>query len=171
MEKRHGKQWTKEEDKVLKKLFDNHKTFYEMSKELERTWFACKCRLARLGLIDMSADENLKWAEKYRVPNPVKFTQFEELKDMLRVGFTVQVPKEECELVEHTFDDDELDIISSYLQSRYARVAVASLEQHCFLKDKELQHSKEILENEIKVIKSLKKMTIEEREQVIKKLC
>ena len=171
METRHGKQWTKEEDKALKKLFDSHKTFYEMGKELERTWFACKCRLARLGLIDMSVDENLKWAEKYRVPNPVKFTQFEELNDMLRVGFTVEVPKEKCELVEHTFDDDELDIISSYLHSRYAKVAVDSLEQHCFLKDIELQNSKEILENEIKVIKSLKKMTIEEREQVIKKLC
>ena len=171
MEKRHGKQWTNEEDKALKELFYSHKTFYEMGKELGRTWFACKCRLVRLGLIDMSVDENLKWAEKYRVPNPVKFTQFEELNDMLRVGFTVEVPKEECELVEHTFDDNELDIISSYLQSRFAKVAVASLEQHCFLKDIELKQAKEILENEIRVVKNLKKMTIEEREQVIKKLC
>lgn len=171
MEKRHGKQWTNEEDKALKKLFYSHKTFYEMGKELERTWFACKCRLARLGLIDMSVDENLKWAEKYRVPNPVKFTQFEELNDMLRVGFTVNVPKEECELVEHTFDDDELDIISSYLQSRYAKVALDIMEDHCYVRHIELKQAKEILENEIRVVKNLKKMTIEEREQVIKKLC
>lgn len=49
--KRQGKQWTKKEDKLLKEMFLNCFSYKEMGKELDRSWFACKCRLARLGLI------------------------------------------------------------------------------------------------------------------------
>lgn len=165
---RQGKKWTIEEDKKLKALFNDSKSFFEMGKELDRTWFACKCRLARLGLIDdLKVGGPINWAEKFRVPKPANFKHFKELEQLMDNCFSF-IEEEETY---NTFDDEDLDIISAYLKARYSKVVIKLTEDHCFVKEIELKQSKEILEHEIRVVNSLKKMAIEEREKVIKKLC
>ncbi len=168
---RHGEKWTQEEDKKLKSLFNNHKSFYEMSIALDRTWFACKCRLVRLGLIGVdSRDNEFGFLEKYRVPNLFNFNQFQQLNDLIEEQPIFKQP-EQINTNNTTFSDDELVIISAYLKSRYSKISLQLMEDHCFVKKLELEQAKQILEDEIRVVNSIRKMSTSEREKFLHKIC
>lgn len=170
---RHGKEWTKSEDKKLERMFYNSFSFEEMGQELGRTWFACKCRLARKGLIPAFKNNSghvfSKEMERFRVPNP-DFTKinsmFEELNNMC---FDDIEPEEDTS---NTFSNAELNIVTDWLKTRLSRVVCKIADgSDCFVRNVELNTVKELLETEIKVANNMKKMTIAEREKVCKRLC
>lgn len=169
---RHGKEWTKSEDKKLEKMFYNHFSFTQMGEQLGRTWFACKCRLIRLGLISGSM-KNPKYGdtpfEPLRVPNPhpgILCSMFEKLNNMCFNNV------EQQEDTSNTFSTAELNIVTDWLKTRLSRVVCKLADgEHCFVRDLELNTVKELLETEIKVANNMKKMTVEEREKVCKRLC
>lgn len=170
---RHGKEWKKSEDYKLEKMFYNHFSFKQMGEELGRTWFACKCRLARKGLIpefkNNAGHTFSKDMEPYRVPNPdVNKIQgiFEDLNSLC---FIDEMPEEDTS---NTFSNAELNIVTDWLKTRLSRVVCKLADgEHCFIRDLELNTVKELLETEIKVANNMKKMTVEEREKVCKRLC
>lgn len=169
---RHGKEWTKSEDKKLEKMFYNHFSFTQMGEQLGRTWFACKCRLIRLGLISGST-KNPKYGdtpfEPLRVPNPdpgILCSMFKKLNNMCFNNV------EQQEDTSNTFSTAELNIVTDWLKTRLSRVVCKLADgEHCFVRDLELNTVKELLETEIKVANNMKKMTVEEREKVCKRLC
>lgn len=173
MANRQGKQWTKNEDKKLKEMFYNHFSFKQMAQELDRTWFACKCRLARLQLIEPFEREPEHFLigsmEPFRVPNPDVNrinSMFEELNNMCFND------TEQEEDTSNTFSTAELNIVTDWLKTRLSRVVCKLADgEHCFVRDLELNTVKELLETEIKVANNMKKMTVEEREKVCKRLC
>lgn len=177
---RHGKEWTKKEDLKLEKMFYNHFSFKQMGDELGRTWFACKCRLIRLGLIEGSC-KNPKYGdtpyEPFRVPCPEPKQSFEILIDFyIKKGFmempTVEVEIPDEEDTSRTFSDAELNIVTDWLKTRLSRVVCKLADGgDCFVRTAELNAVKELLETEIKVANNMKKMTVEEREKVCKRLC
>lgn len=147
--KRQGKQWTKKEDKLLKEMFLNCFSYKEMGKELDRSWFACKCRLARLGLIQPFRNTEEQFyvgtVEPYVVPN----------------GLTIQ-----------TFSNAELNIVTDWLKTRLSRVVCKladGTENMVVLAD--LNMCRDFLEQEIKIVNNMKKITVEEREKVCRRLC
>ena len=169
---RHGKEWTKSEDKKLEKMFYNHFSFTQMGNELGRTWYACKCRLARKGLIPEFKNNAgytfTKDTEPYRVPNP----DINKINDMFSQLNTMCF--NECEVEEdtwNTFSNAELNIVTDWLKTRLSRgVCKLADGEHCFLRDMELNTVKELLETEIKVANNMKKMPVGEREKVCKRL-
>lgn len=173
MADRHGKQWTKKEDKKLKELFLKCLSYKQMAKELGRTWFACKCRLARLQLIEPFERESEHFLigsmEPFRVPNPDK-ENMDHIVDSLR--YMCFSNFEEQEDTSNTFSNSELNIVTDWLKTRLSRVVCKLADgEHCFVRDLELNTVKELLETEIKVANNMKKMTVEEREKVCKRLC
>lgn len=170
---RHGKEWTKSEDKKLERMFYNSFSFGEMGQELDRTWFACKCRLARKGLIPAFKNNSghvfLKEMECFRVPNP-DFdkinSMFEELNNMC---FNCEESEQDTS---NTFSNAELNIVTDWLKTRLSRVVCKIADgSDCFVRNVELNTVKELLETEIKVANNMKKMTVAEREKVCKRLC
>lgn len=185
MAKRQGKQWNKDEDRQLTDLFYKGCNFIEMGKKLERTWFACKCRLARLDLIEPfernEEDFLIGALEPYRVPNFQKAS--ERLgKIMDEVGFGCEEYETEfrgccmghidSEDTSNTFSNAELNIVTDWLKTRLANVVCKLADgPSCFARDIELNTVKELLETEIKVANNMKKISVEEREKVLKRLC
>lgn len=180
---RHGKEWTKDEDRQLKDLFKSNHSFNEMSKKLGRTWFACKCRLARLGLIEPFErnieDFFISALEPHRVPNLQKASE-RIGKIMDEVGFGCeQYEFHGCcsghidsEDTSKTFSNTELNIVTDYLKTRLSRVVCELVDgSSCFVREVELNTVKELLETEIKVANNMKKISVEEREKVLKRLC
>lgn len=173
MANRQGKQWTKNEDKKLKELFLKCLSYKQMGKELGRTWFACKCRLARLGLIEpferRVEDFLIGGMEPFRVPNSDVNrinSMFEELTNMCFND------TEQEEDTSNTFSTAELNIVTDWLKTRLSRVVCKLADgEHCFVMGIELAQAKEFLETEIKVVNSMKKMPVGEREKVCKRLC
>jgi len=167
---RHGKKWTTEEDNCLKELFMKHRSYEQMSRVLNRTWFSCKCRLLRLGILSYDDcggfDESADF-EKFKVPNPYKPSEvFEDLCSMCFNDEKVE------EGTANTFSNAELNIITDWLKTRLARVAVKLADgEHCFIKEIELNTVKELLETELQVANSMKKISVKEREKVLKRLC
>lgn len=184
---RHGKEWTKEEDKKLEHLFNTHHSFAQMGKELGRTWFACKCRLARLELIPpfrKKAEEGyglIGDMEPYRVPNPEKIDFIEPFKELEKMCFGEEsqiIPCGCCsghidsEDTSNTFSNAELNIITDWLKTRLSSVVCRLADgDHCFMTEVELKTTKEFLETEIQVANNMKKITVKEREKVLKRLC
>lgn len=176
---RHGKEWTRKEDAKLERMFYEHFSFKQMGEALNRTWFACKCRLARKGLIPefknkaghTFSPENVsgKDVEQFRVPNPdpgILCSMFGELNNMCFND------TEQEEDTSNTFSNAELNIVTDWLKTRLSRVVCKLADgEHCFVRDLELNTVKELLETEIKVANNMKKMTVEEREKVCKRLC
>lgn len=182
---RHGKEWTKKEDKKLIKLFNEGNSFLQMGKQLNRTWFACKCRLARLGLIE-PFERNIEdffigALEPHRVPNIQKASE-KIGKIMREVGFGCEEYEKEfydsslshvdSEDTSNTFSTTELNIVTDYLKTRLSKVMCELADgSFCFVRDVELNAVKELLETEIKVANSMKKISVRERERVLKRLC
>lgn len=175
---RHGCTWTKKEDKRLKALFFEHKSFDEMGKALQRTWFACKCRLIRLGLIEGSC-KNPKYGdtpfEPFRVPCPDPKQSFESLIDFyIKKGFmempTVEVEIPDEEDTSRTFSDAELNIVTDYFKTRLAKLAVQKLDTVCFQKGLDISRVEDIFKCEIGRINNMKKMSVEEREKVLTRI-
>ena len=185
---RHGCTWTKKEDKRLKALFNDHKSFAEMGEALQRTWFACKCRLIRLGLIEGSC-KNPKYGdtpfEPFRVPNPelpanvvkileaIKNDMIENFHDMKcsdgrKVEITMELPNEED--TSRTFSDAELNIVTDYFKTRLAKLAVQKLDTVCFQKGLDISRVEDIFKCEIGRINNMKKMSVEEREKVLTRI-
>lgn len=163
---RHGKEWTKDEDRQLKDLFNGGYSFYEMGEKLGRTWFACKCRLARLQLIPpfnrKEEDFYIGSMEKYRIANPNL-----HLKDW-KIRFCIDGEED----TSNTFSNAELNVVTDYLKTRLSRVVCKLADgDHCFIGEVDLKLAQEILETEISVANSMKKMAVKEREKVLKRLC
>lgn len=162
---RHGKEWTKDEDRQLKDLFNSGYSFHEMSEKLGRTWFACKCRLARLQLIppfNSKEDFYIGSMEKYRIANPNL-----HLKDW-KIRFCIDGEED----TSNTFSNAELNVVTDYLKTRLSRVVCKLADgDHCFIGEVDLKLAQEVLETEISVANSMKKITVEEREKVLKRLC
>lgn len=159
---KHGKKWSSEDDEILKYLFNRHKSFEDMSKQLGRTWFACKCRLGKLGLIDISCEPNCEWAEKYRIPNPI--IDSSKLESLI-----IDLPDTDEFINYNTFNDEELSIVANYLKARLSKVVVQLLDDSCTVKQVELEQSKQVLKDEIMILNSLQKMNITDREKIIHK--
>lgn len=162
---RHGKQWTKDEDELLKKCFLECLSYKQMAKRLNRTWFACKCRLARLGLIQPFRNTEEQFyvgtVEPYVVPNGLTIQTFE---------FETGIEKGED--TSNTFSNAELNVVTDYLKTRLSRVVCKLADGgHCFIGEVDLKLAQEVLETEISVANSMKKITVEEREKVLKRLC
>lgn len=165
MESRKGKEWTKKEDELLKKCFLECLSYKQMAKKLNRTWFACKCRLARLGLIEPFERNDNEFYIGSLAPNVIPYTMDIE---------TVLVDNSEVvvEGTSNTFSNAELNIVTDWLKSRLSRVVCKLADgEHCFIMGIELEKAKEFLETEIKVVNSMKKITVKEREKVCKRLC
>lgn len=167
---RHGMRWTKKEDKLLVRLFKECCSYHTMAKELNRSWFACKCRLARLGLIkdefEMPKEGILYVNAPYEVPNKgegatFRFDIFEDLSQ--------QVFKDE-EDTSKTFSDAELNIVIDYFKTRLARLAIQKLDTKCFQRGLDISIAEDIFISEINKIKNVKTMTIEEREKVLSRI-
>lgn len=174
VEDRTGCSWSKKEDKKLKRLFFEHCSFQEMAQQLGRTWFACKCRLIRLGLMEGSL-KNPKYGETpfepYRVPWPPKFDDLVDcIRDMINEPYITKKDNSE-EDTSRTFSDAELNIVIDYLKTQIARISVLKLESSCFMRGIELSTAEDLFTNEIKKAQSLKRMSVEEREKVCKRLC
>lgn len=174
MADRHGKQWTKKEDKKLKELFLKCLSYRQMAKELGRTWFACKCRLARLGLIEpferRVEDFYVGSTEPDIIPRSIIFPSG----IIVSTDYDVEIEGEwnNEEDTSNTFSNAELNIITDWLKIRLSRVVCKLADgEHCFVRDLELNTVKELLETEIRVANNMKKMTVEEREKVCKRLC
>lgn len=171
---RHGKEWTKDEDRQLKDLFNSHHSFYEMGEKLGRTWFACKCRLARLGLIKPFErnveDFYIGSMEKYKIPN---CKEFEKVMIKFDPNFGLFNFCDKCEEdTSNTFSNAELNVVTDYLKTRLSRVVCKLADgDHCFIGEVDLKLAQEVLETEISVANSMKKITVEEREKVLKRLC
>ena len=163
--KRQGKQWTKKEDKLLKEMFLNCFSYKEMGKELDRSWFACKCRLARLGLIQPFRNTEEQFyvgtVEPYVVPNGLTIQTFE---------FESGIEEEED--TSNTFSNAELNIVTDWFKTRLSRVVCKladGTENMVVLAD--LNMCRDFLEQEIKIVNNMKKITVEEREKVCRRLC
>lgn len=161
---RQGKEWNKSEDEQLTNLFNKHCSYYEMGKKLGRSWFACKCRLARLGLIEPFEYNKDHYyignMEKFTVPNFnlkwVKYWDIDEIED---------------EDTSTTFSNAELNIVTDWLKTRLSLVVCKLADgENLFVKTLELNTVKQLLETEISVANSMKKLTVEERKKVLKRL-
>lgn len=188
---RHGCSWNNDEDRQLKALFDKHCSFAEMGEKLGRTWFACKCRCIRLGLIEGSC-KNPKYGETpyepFRVPNPPSFTEIIMKLDPDKVLFNTICGKHEHNDVvdslqylfdkvfkgepttSKTFTDEELDIVANYFKSRLAKICVQKTECTCIPKLNELCSAEDTFLAELNRVKMTKTMSIEEREKVLTKI-
>lgn len=157
---RQGCRWSKEEDKILVRLFKECCSYKTMAKELKRSWFACKCRLARLGLIkdeiEIPKTGVLYVNAPYEIPNK-------------ELGVVFQFdPFEEPEVDDSkTFSDDELNIVMDYFKTRLAKLAIQKLDTVCFQKGLDISRVEDIFKCEINKLKNLKNMSIEEREKVL----
>ncbi len=172
---RHGKEWKKSEDYKLEKMFYNHFSFKQMGEELGRSWFACKCRLARKGLIqpfkNNAGHTFSQDMEPYRVPNP-DINKMSDIFDSLSCMCFGDFEDETEEDTSNTFSNAELNIITDWLKTRLSRVVCKLADgSDCFIRSVELNTVKELLETEIKVANNMKKMTVAEREKVCKRLC
>ena len=173
---RHGKEWTKSEDNKLEKMFYNHFSFKQMGNELGRTWFACKYRLARKGLIpEFKNNAGHTFSklsndmEPFRVPNPGVRTIKSIFEDLNNLCFIDELPEEDTS---NTFSNAELNVVTDWLKTRLSSVVCKLADGgDCFVRTTELNAVKELLETEIKVANNMKKMTVEEREKVCKRLC
>ena len=172
---RHGKEWTKDEDRQLKDLFKSNYSFNEMGKKLGRTWFACKCRLARLGLIEPFERNPEEFyigsLEKYKIPNCMG--PIEAMMKFDSDGILFNSICGKCEEdTSNTFSNAELNVVTDYLKTRLSRVVCKLADGgHCFIGEVDLKLAQEVLETEISVANSMKKITVEEREKVLKRLC
>lgn len=170
VENRTGCSWSKKEDKQLKLLFSQHCSFQEMAEKLGRTWFACKCRLIRLGLIEGSL-KNPKYGdspfEPFKVPNPPKFAS--SLGSLLESLQELEWPDEE-EDTSNTFSTAELNIVIDYLKTQISRIVLSELDSENFIRQTELKTAKDLFTNEIKKVQSLKKMTVKDRQKVCKRI-
>ena len=97
---------------------------------------------------------------------------------MREVGFGCEEYEENClsdinsEDTSNTFSTTELNIVTDYLKTRLSKVMCELADDSfCFVRDVELNAVKELLETEIKVANSMKKISVEEREKVLKRLC
>lgn len=183
---RHGKEWTKDEDRQLTDLFYSHHSFRQMGDKLGRTWFACKCRLARLQLIPPFKNSKEYWGligdmEQYRVPYPHSINDiFEGLENMCFGEDSVftacgccsgHIDSQEASTV-NVFSDSELDVIKSWLKIRLSLIVCELADDTgCIIKQADLNQVKDVLETEIQLVNNMKKMTLEEREKVCKRLC
>lgn len=172
MANRQGKQWTKEEDELLKRYFLDCLSYKQMAKKLDRTWFACKCRLARLGLIEPfernSKDFYIGSVEPYAIPNSDTIITENVFDEMYTMFFNDSEMEEDTS---NTFSNAELNIVTDWLKTRLSRVVCKLVDEHSSLRGLELQRAKDFLETEIQVINNMKKMTVKEREKVCKRLC
>lgn len=161
MQERHGSSWTKKEDKKLIKLFNESKSFIQMAHELKRTWFACKCRLIRLGVIEGSLKNphlGETMVEPFRVPNPHSQRDFELIIDTESIGE---------EDTSKTFSDAELNIVMDYLKTRLARLAVQKVDSDIFVHTLQISQVEQTLTDELNKVKNIRKLSIKERERVL----
>lgn len=181
---RHGEKWTAEEDKQLEKAFYEGCSFTEMANRLKRTWFACKCRLARLGLIEPFDRNNKDFfigaIEPYRVPySEIEFFNIHniDIAKMEREIFNSYVDNKLVneyvsseEDTSNTFSNAELNIVSDWLKTRLINVVCKLTDENfCFIRGVELNTVKEIFENEIKLVTDMKKLSVKDREKILKR--
>ena len=165
---RDGKQWSKLEEEKLLSMFYEGYSYYEMSKELDRTWFACKCRLIKLKLLPFEKKEKempfMYDIEKYDVP-------FKNIKKeyISSISMSTWVNKEEGD-TSRTFSNTELNIVIDYFKTRLAKLALQKLDSKSFVKGIEIQTVEEIFKGEISKIRMAKDMTIEQREKILFRL-
>ena len=191
---RHGKKWTADEDRQLVCMYNKYDSYGDMGKKLHRTWFACKCRLIRLGVVKDEMSYN-GWSEAYKIPK-----DFEEKLDIsVKIADSVsqfinmfgncipcgceeckregkltadkeELTKSEIYTDEFTFSTQELDIVRQYLECRLAKVCT-ELAKNKELASSILLHSiREHITDELGAIRNLMKMTLPERRKVCKKL-
>lgn len=169
---RHGCKWTKKEDRILIRLFRECCSYHTMAKELNRSWFACKCRLARLGLIkdefEIPKKGILYVNAPYEVPNNRAQFTFELPEEVTESPAYIKIMEEED--TSKTFSDAELNIVMDYFKTRLARLAIQKLETQCFQKGLDISVAEDIFTSEINRIKNVKTMTIQERERVLNRI-
>lgn len=160
-----GCKWTKKDEQILTDMFWSGRSYDEMAKRLQRTWFACKCRLIKLQLIPYNPDVTdmslIKSVEKYDVPlrHSAKTGQCATQEE---VDNFINTNEEDTS---RTFSTTELNIVQDYLKSRLARLAVQKLGASIYVKQLEIARLEEIFTNEISKIEMAKNMPVFERER------
>ena len=160
--KRGGYKWTKAEEQALIKMFHEGRQYDYMAKQLNRSWFACKCRLIKLQLIPFSEEDTqyslLSSVEKYDIP----------LKKCLKMDtFDVYEIKENNS---RTFSNDEIDIVISYFKSSLAKLVIQKLDTVCFRRTVDITTLETVFKDEIGKLKNIKLMSMEDRERVLTKI-
>lgn len=169
-ELRHGCRWTTKEDNILKDMFKRHARYGDMAMRLGRTWYACKCRCIRLGLLDN--DFTVFGDGFYKVPNPYTPEEIKQLKIQLNGEAVESSPMTvtiESDKPKYTFSNEELDVVLNYLKSKVAWVSIKLLEAS-INQMADYKRYKDWLADEIHRVYNLKLMSEDEREKVLTKV-
>lgn len=148
--RKDGQRWTQEEEKVLKELFYNGEQYCTMSKVLDRSWFACKCRLMKMRLLP--------------------FTSYNSNKGGIRDLEKYDTPLNHVQKKDNMFTDEELDIVVSYFKTRLAKLALQKLDTQIFQKGLDISIVEDIFISELSKIKNARFMATTEREKFLMKL-
>ena len=163
MSQKRNTKWSQQEEAKLISLYYSDSSYDEMSKELGRSWYACKCRLMKLKLIPVDKSEPSS-IEKYTVPHPKEITF--EAPDLSRFGERPMGYVED-EDTSHTFSDKELNIVLDYFKARLAKLAIQKLDTSCFRESMDINQCEDFMKTEMSKIKQFVKMNAKQKEKYL----